>query len=136
MKRFFSYTILIVVLMNMIPIKLSASIEIINGDGVTIYYKFTNDNTELSVTYRGNSYSQYTNEYRGNIVIPESVEYDGRTYQVTSIGMAAFCECNLLNSVTIPNSVTSIDAAAFVGAMVPGRNGSWNFCVKGRACIE
>ena len=113
MKRLFSFTILLVVLMNMIPTKLLASIEIKNGDGVTIYYKFINDNTELSVTYRGNSWDTYRNEYRGNIVIPGSVEYDGTTYQVTSIGTGAFCECNLLESVTIPNSVTSIDVAAF-----------------------
>ena len=40
--------------------------------------------------------------------IPESVTYNGNTYSVTSIGISAFQACAGLNSITIPNSVTSI----------------------------
>ena len=52
-------------------------------------------------------------KYSGDIVIPESVEYDGATYSVTSIGEIAFYWCSGLTSVTIPNSVTSIEWGAF-----------------------
>ena len=52
--------------------------------------------------------------YSGNIVIPSTVEYDGVTCNVTSIG-TAFRNCSELTSVTIPNSVTSIDNYAFEG---------------------
>ena len=52
--------------------------------------------------------------YSGNIVIPSTVEYDGVTCNVTSIG-TAFRNCSELTSVTIPNSVTSIDSYAFSG---------------------
>ena len=55
------------------------------------------------------------NYYRGDIVIPESVEYNGVTCSVTSIGKMAFYGCSKLTSVTIPNSVTSIGASAFNG---------------------
>ena len=51
--------------------------------------------------------------YSGEIVIPESVEHQGTTYSVTSIGDGAFGNCSGLTSVTISNSVTSIGGGAF-----------------------
>ena len=53
--------------------------------------------------------------YKGDIVIPETVTYESRSYSVTSIGMSAFNYCGGLTSVTIPNSVTSIGERSFVG---------------------
>ena len=52
-------------------------------------------------------------KYRGYIVIPESVEYNGATYNVTIIGDKAFYDCYDLKSVVIPNSVTSIGNDVF-----------------------
>ena len=49
----------------------------------------------------------------GDIVIPETVSYDGISYTVTSIGSYAFQYCTGLTSITIPNSVTSIEEGAF-----------------------
>ena len=49
------------------------------------------------------------------IVIPPTVQYQGKTYRVTSIGEKAFSRCSGLTSVTIPNSVTSIGNSAFSG---------------------
>ena len=46
-------------------------------------------------------------------IIPSTVTYNGKTYSVTRIGEGAFMECNWLKSVTIPNSVTSIESSAF-----------------------
>ena len=53
-------------------------------------------------------------KYTRAVVIPESVEYEGVAYAVTSIGRDAFYQCGL-TSVTIPNSVTSIGERAFSG---------------------
>ena len=55
------------------------------------------------------------NNYTGDVVIPETVTYNGETYSVTCIGDYAFEGCSALTSVTIPNSVTSIDREAFLG---------------------
>ena len=82
-------------------------------DGV--WYDFHNITKTASVTYRGSSYSSYSNEYTGDITIPESVTYGAKTYSVTSIGYEAFRDCTALTSVTIPNSVTSIGYCAFYG---------------------
>ena len=52
-------------------------------------------------------------QYSGDIIIPETVDYDDKTYSVTSIGEEAFRYCSGLTSVTIGNSVTSIGTGAF-----------------------
>lgn len=88
-------------------------IAVANSDGKTIYYNYNSDGSSLTVTYQGESYDSYSDEYIGEIAIPESVNYSGNTYSVTSIGEKAFGDCSGLTSVTIPESVTSIDKYAF-----------------------
>ena len=92
---------------------------IVNAHGFEvggIYYNITNStNKTVAVTYRGNNYNSYSNEYTGTVVIPGSVTYSGTTYSVTSIGDYAFAGCSGLTSITIPNSVTSIGSGVFSG---------------------
>ena len=107
MKKQIILTFLLTVLMSMVGTRAFAhDIEVANANGKTIYYNYTNDGTELAVTYRGANYDYYNNEYSGNVVIPEEVTFMSRTRKVTSIGDNAFSGCSGLTSVTIPNSVT------------------------------
>lgn len=115
MKQQSLITILLTVFMSMMGAKVSAhDIEAVNSDGVTIYYVWTNNNTELAVSYQGTS-SYQSQKYSGTVNIPEKVEYDGNTYNVTAIGDYAFLGCSDLTSMSIPNSVTSIRNSAFSG---------------------
>lgn len=94
---------------------LAHNIEVANSDGVTIYYNFVNNRTELEVTLQGDGFLTVFGTYSGAVNIPESVTYEGKTYPVTSIGERAFSSCLSLTSVTIPNSVTKIGFQAFTG---------------------
>ena len=51
--------------------------------------------------------------YKGDVVIPETIEYDGVTCTVSSIGDKAFYLETELNSVSIPKTVTKIGVMAF-----------------------
>ena len=102
-------TVLLTVLMSMVGVKAYAYDIAAANAGKTIYYVWTNNKTELSVN------RSYSDKYSGTIVIPESVEYGGNTYSVTSISENAFRDCSGLTSVSIPNSVTSIGESAFSG---------------------
>ena len=81
--------------------------------GKTLYYKILAGNTNtVAVTYYSASDAS-NNHVSGDVVIPSSVEYNGTTYSVTSIGDSAFHGCRGLTSASIPNGVTSIDSFAF-----------------------
>lgn len=115
-------TLLLTVLMSMVGVSVSAyDIEVKNGDNATIYYNYINNKTELEVTYNASAYyaGYYENvpddalAYSGNVVIPASVTYNGKTYSVTRIGSHAFVNCNNLKAVFLPSSITSIGYEAF-----------------------
>jgi hypothetical protein len=107
MMKQLTQTSLLTLLMSMVGAKAFAqTFEIENADGKTIYYTIISG-TEAVVCRPREGY------YSGNIVIPESVTYNGITYPVTRISVSAFENYSGLTSVTIPNSVTRIDGSAF-----------------------
>lgn len=72
------------------------------------YNKNEDENNTASVTYKGDSFDTYDNEYSGAVTIPSEVTYEGITYSVTSIGNWTFSSCPGTTSVMIPNSVTTV----------------------------
>ena len=110
------FTFLLSLLMSMFGILTFAhDIAVVNAEGIMVYYTFNYNNTELTVTYKGNVWDSYSGEYSGKVIIPESVIINGDVFFVTKISNEAFCDCGNLTSVTIPSSVTSIGNGAFSG---------------------
>ena len=82
-----------------------------------IYYQFIPGKTnEVAVSYDNYETGRYggnwTN-YKGNITVPAAVVYNSVTYKVTAVSSHAFSECSV-TSVSLPNTITSIGAAAFL----------------------
>ena len=103
------FHLLLILLLCMIGQNASAfDVEAANADGVTIYYNYINDGTELEVT-------SGTNSYMGVVNIPKEVTVNNQTLKVTGIEKKAFGGNWGVTSVTIPNSVTTIVDEAFGG---------------------
>ena len=100
----------IALLIILLVISINARSQKINVDGLYYYLADDGGNT-CSLT------SKSTNgiHYSGDIKIPASIEYEGKTYEVTEIISAAFSHCKEVTSVEIPNSVKKIGEGAFLG---------------------
>lgn len=71
-------------------------------------YRVNDDQVSVTVTGHVNGY-----DATGDLIIPESVSYQGHNYTVTTIGEIAFLYCFYLTNLSIPNTVTTIEASAF-----------------------
>ena len=98
---------IIAVAMMMLSLQAMAYDFSYTHQGKTLYYDITSSNSV--------KVAACDTTVNGDVVIPSSLEYNGTTYSVTSIGNGAFRECSGLTSVSIPNSVTSIGYSAFYG---------------------
>lgn len=76
----------------------------------TLAYSFDYEN--MTVTVVGFEEGQDV----ADVEIPETVSYDGYTFNVTSIGNSAFRE-TILSSIVIPECVTSIGSGAFANCL-------------------
>ncbi len=74
-----------------------------------IYYDVVSiPDLTCEVTYKDQNY----NSYSGDVTIPATVIYNGRTFSVIAVGDSAFRGCRSLTSVSMPQ-VTSIGRLAF-----------------------
>ena len=97
---------LLLFVLMLLPMMASADAVEIDG----IYYNLILKAKQAEVTSN-------PNKYRGNVMIPESVTYEGVEYNVTTICENAFYNCSSLTSITIPSSLTNIGAKAFKGCI-------------------
>ncbi|MBR4275592.1 MAG: leucine-rich repeat protein [Prevotella sp.] len=80
-------------------------IEVANSDGTIISYQIISD-AKVKVVSGSTPYS-------GEVVIPESITYKDKLYDVTAIASNAFSDCTELTSVILPSSITIVGAYAF-----------------------
>ena len=85
------YLLTLLAILSILPTFVNAA-TLING----IYYHLNSTQKTAEVT------SKPSDKYTGIVSIPETVNIDGVTYSVTSIGYCAFRWCSGLTSVTIP----------------------------------
>lgn len=78
-----------------------------------LYYLSSSDSTASVTMNPVEQYSNY-NAYQGDIVIPDTVSYQGYHFTITAVGRNAF-DGSDITSVFIPKSVTTIEAEAFQG---------------------
>ena len=95
--------LLAVFLMSIMSVSAFAADAVVDG----IAYYFNYESLEAQVAKNDEK------PYSGDIIIPETVDYDGKTYSVTSIALSAFESCDGLTSVTIGNNVKCIGKWAF-----------------------
>ena len=85
--------------------------------GQTLYYKIIyGTDHEVRLTYPGSLNDPYQGfeEPQGEIILPETVVYEGQTYAVTEIDRNTFRGCaNLTGTLIIPNTVKTIGSLAF-----------------------
>lgn len=132
--NYYCFTLLLVLLMSMASTKAFAyDIAVQNEDGVTIYYNYINNFTELEVTAKeikeqGDYYESWGYEGVKTLKIPAEVTYSGRMRKVTRIGANAFCGMELyydfylpqteyrgafIECIYLPSTITSIGEDAF-----------------------
>lgn len=96
-----------------------------NGDFIVdgMAYEVNDDGVSVSLVWK-----DVNEPYSGDVVVPASVEHDGKTYTVNNIGYLAFSHVTRLvngswtvikdntsiTSVTLPNTITSIGNAGFL----------------------
>ena len=79
----------------------------INQLGIKVnnqYYLLDEENHTATLTYRGTSSSDYSNEYSGNITIPQVVTYSGVEYKVIGINNSTFSGCKNIKTITLESS--------------------------------
>lgn len=89
-----------------------------------IYYKINSDRETVNVSSTiSTMYPNMTNtDYAGDIVVPESVTYNGKSYIVT--GVESFCTfeyAKALRSVVLPATIKSLPSYAFAWCSALGK---------------
>ncbi len=90
-------------------------------DGIGgIYYNLDKTTKTAEVTFRNimegdddylyQEHNQY--KYKGDVSVPETVEYEGDTYTVNRLGENCFCLCSEIVTLRLPRTIASIGNSA------------------------
>lgn len=94
------------------------------SSGQTLYFKVLNEAARTvaicnetggrsTAGWVSPAYSNESKRPTGDLVIPSTISYSGKTYTITTIDTLAFYQCSGLTSVSIAEGITAINANAF-----------------------
>ena len=76
----------------------------------------TNRTVEVSKNYNGSNYAYFEDEYyKGDLIIPDMVEYNGVNFTVTGIGERAFFNNYDITSISLPKTLVNYDGGGSWG---------------------
>ena len=79
-----------------------------------IYYLILNeDDLTVAVTFRGNAFDSYDDEYSGKVVIPNTANFNENDYSVIAVYNEAFRQCTGVTEVVMGENVSIIGNKAF-----------------------
>ena len=107
-KKFY---VIVSILLSLVGTNSSAFDFVVDG----IYYNYDASTQSAIVTYADGETIAERDKYKGDIVIPEKVFFNGRNMEVTGIGEYAFAYCTELFSISIPHTVKTLERDAFDG---------------------
>lgn len=86
--------------------------------GATNMYAFEVDGLFYNITSEGDMTVEVIRKpnygyYQGDIVIPETIRYNNKTYKVTAVADRAFFNCLDLTSITIPKTIKTVGKYVF-----------------------
>lgn len=77
------------------------------------WYNLNHTSKTATITFKGDTYSAYTNEYSGSVHTYEVLQYNNEVYTITGIGDWAFADCTAITGVYIASYITKIGERAF-----------------------
>lgn len=88
---------------------LPTSAKTVNINGIN----YELNDADMTAEVARNSDAMGNSPLSGDIVLPATLSYDGKSYTLTAIGQDGFHDCDKVTSVSIPSTVTAIKDDAF-----------------------
>ena len=114
------------------PEKIISTQEVVRDDNVIVEASYRNELRKMyfilvspntAVVTRATDFNPQLihRQYYRKVVIPSEFEHMSQTYTVVGIKQEAFCACDKLTTVVMPNTITDIGLNAFWGCVILNR---------------
>ncbi len=85
-----------------------------SAEGIDVLYTIK-DIDEMTIIVGSESVTAIGVDVKGNVTIPETIEYNGSSYQVVGVANNGFKECAGLTGINLPNTIATLGTYSFYG---------------------